>query len=381
MKLFRSWGEVGDWLELHGVPAPNHPVLDLTKQLLASSGATHTPPWESFLGQSLWDLERAARQDLLKESFKGVWDRNQDTNEEATRWWTEIYHPTQDRLFSQLRAIGVRRDFARALIALEQNPAQRTLLGKFLETEIPVYTRTSSRTGRLSVRSGPDLTLLRREHRGKILQSRWSKDGSLWSLDFNALEPRVLLALRTRLLGLKNLWEPSPEDLYTQVRDLYVAAGRGEAPGDRARFKQATLSLLYGAKTDRTLGEFLDQTFCVQTLQLFLENRVNTLFSGQKLTNYYGRPIWLHESTPGHLVNYLVQSTAVDVALMGFGNVVEEGGRSKGGVVPTFVIHDALWLDVHKDVEGVIPRLCEVGSVGIPGMLGATFPVKATKLS
>lgn len=73
-------------------------------------------------------------------------------------------------------------------------------------------------------------------------------------------------------------------------------------------------------------------------------------------------------------INYYAQSTGVDVALMGFNEIVNRLGPD--GIRPLFVLHDALILDVRED------RIRDVESteeVKVQGFEQA-FLVKAERL-
>jgi hypothetical protein len=63
-------------------------------------------------------------------------------------------------------------------------------------------------------------------------------------------------------------------------------------------------------------------------------------------------------------ISHYVQSTAVDVACDGFMHLVE----SLPEIVPCFIIHDALVIDVHNDVLEDVKLACKDGlQVGIIG--------------
>ena len=74
------------------------------------------------------------------------------------------------------------------------------------------------------------------------------------------------------------------------------------------------------------------------------------------------------------LVNTYVQSTGVDVAMMGFNQVLKQLGTD--GVRPLFVLHDALILDVRNDR---LPDVESVSSVAVPGY-DTEFPLKFEKV-
>ena len=63
--------------------------------------------------------------------------------------------------------------------------------------------------------------------------------------------------------------------------------------------------------------------------------------------NYFGRPIWnLKEQKENILINNYIQSSAVDVALTYFSDLVKKIDLDKA--VPNFIIHDAIVFDVES---------------------------------
>ena len=78
---------------------------------------------------------------------------------------------------------------------------------------------------------------------------------------------------------------------------------------------------------------------------------------------------------PHKLLNYFIQSTAVDVALFGFGDIIRRLQVSGliDRICPLFVLHDALILDVPHDLDFVIPKLLKAGSRNIPRFENTEF--------
>ena len=77
------------------------------------------------------------------------------------------------------------------------------------------------------------------------------------------------------------------------------------------------------------------------------------------------------------LINYFVQSTAVDVALYGFTALVKALKHLKRAH-PIFILHDALILDVHRSHEEEINAICEPGILSIPKFENSKFPISIT---
>ncbi len=229
-----------------------------------------------------------------------------------------------------------------------------------------VYDRFGTRTGRLTVESGPNILILRKEHR-RILRSNFP-DGRVCSLDFSALEARVLLAEA----GVA----PGPGDVYGQI-----AAELFEGKVERDVVKVAVLSELYGASKamlgaklgmrGEALDGFVSKVRGYFKVDVLRRRLADELAKTGRIHNRFGRPLFLDGGKVDHLlVNSYAQSTGVDVSLLGFKSIVDSLGTD--GIRPLFVLHDALILDVRGD------RLSDVESVKATSVSGfeAPFPVK-----
>jgi len=204
------------------------------------------------------------------------------------------------------------------------------------------YDRFSTRTGRLTVKSGPQILTLKKECRS-VVKSAF-EGGKIFNLDFRALEVRILAAEAGRWFG--------PTDVYEDVaRELFG----GSVERDAA--KVAVISELYGAGRgalsarlrvpEKKVDEFLKKIrdfFCISALRGRLEDQLR---ERGKILNKFGRPLMVPESSENLLVNTYAQSTGVDVSLSGFDSIVSSLGSE--GIRPLFVLHDALILDVHPD--------------------------------
>ncbi len=182
----------------------------------------------------------------------------------------------------------------------------------------PIHYRHDTKTGRLRVESGPRVLGMNKKHRS-IIRSRYP-GGSIMSIDFVSLEPR---------LALMAVGESPQGDVYEEI---------SRASGySRAKAKIATLSFLYGAGAsggvEEKLKRYVKEYFRVQQLQ--------ELIAGTPGRNGYGRPIEPEESRL--LIPHWVQSTAVDVCLLGFSSLTE---KLNGLCDPLFLVHDALFVDV-----------------------------------
>ena len=186
------------------------------------------------------------------------------------------------------------------------------------ECELVKYSH-ASQTGRLTVSSGPKVLTLKKEDRKFFIPT---DDKVLCQVDFVSLEPRVTYLL-TR--------SDSPKDLYEEMKKFTGS------DASRANLKIATLSTLYGSsKIDPALSRNVAKFFNVEKIK-------NEKLSNDKLFNLYGRPLnpeedWLK-------LSHYIQSTAVDVALLGFSSFYEENE-----ITPLFLIHDALIFECDRSV-------------------------------
>ena len=100
------------------------------------------------------------------------------------------------------------------------------------------------------------------------------------------------------------------------------------------------------------------------------------------IKNLYGRLVPTVDIGSYALINRLIQSSAVDVALMGFSNIVSfiEEMNWKEDIIPLFVLHDALILDIRKNHFNTIPTLCKIGAIEIPLLEKFNFYLKAEQI-
>ena len=183
-------------------------------------------------------------------------------------------------------------------------------------------------TGRLKVSEGPKILSLPKGDR-KILKSRW-EGGQIFMIDFVSLEPRVMLLL-TR--------DDAPRDIYEEMREELNLPD-----ATRAKLKLATISTLYGSKSQ-------DPALVVAVNKFFRVSEVGRRhLSREDVCNLYGRK--LNPEEANLRLSHFVQSTAVDVALMGFEKIFS---KLPEGCIPNFIIHDALLVDVPPEAIKEFP--------------------------
>ena len=232
------------------------------------------------------------------------------------------------------------------------------------------YDRFATRTGRLTVVEGPNILVLKKTCRD-VLQSTF-EGGSIVSLDFKALEARIVLAEASK---------------YSEDEDIYNEISKNQFKGTLPRdiVKVAVLAELYGISrgslrarlgvSEQKLDSFIGvirEYFSVEQLRSRLKDQVSD--SG-KMLNRFGRPLNIPVGQDNLLVNTYAQSSGVDVSLLGFDAVLRTLGSE--GIRPLFVLHDAVILDVHPD------RLEDVKSqnyVSVPSY-DKPFPLKFEHVS
>ena len=242
------------------------------------------------------------------------------------------------------------------------------------------YDRTATVTGRLKTTSGPTLLHLPKVYRS-VLQSRFT-NGSIVSLDYKSLEPRVLLAT----CGTQPI-KGEERDIYESIRSSLFS---DNPEINREAVKKIVLSELYGAGME-SLKQRLPNVRDIESVVGQISDWFNLEGLKAKLvkewketdyrwiTNYYGRRVKTENAHT--LVNHYIQSTAVDVALFGFKNIaeyVEELGRLDD-IVPMFILHDAIIFDVKENAFSLINGLGRVGASDIKGLEQVTFYMSADK--
>jgi DNA polymerase I-like protein with 3'-5' exonuclease and polymerase domains len=229
----------------------------------------------------------------------------------------------------------------------------------------PEYDRFGTRTGRLTITSGPQILTLKKSNRNMLKSS--FPDGTICSLDFRALEARIVLSEAGKC--------SDAEDMYGEIaQELFGGKVNRDA------VKTAVISELYGISrsalavrlqvTSDVLDNFIKVVrthFGTAALKFRLKEELK---KNGFIRNRFGRPLRLEESQDNLLVNTYSQSSGVDVAMLGFDSILQQLGTD--GVRPLFVLHDAIILDVRGD------RLSDVEqctTVNIP-TYSHVFPLK-----
>lgn len=278
----------------------------------------------------------------------------------STDYLEKIFLPS-GRVFESLEHAAIDVTKLEAYKAREESPANKSVLQSFYPVagsfaKLPAYNRFSARTGRLTVNAGPEILTLKRSYRD-IIQSSY-KNGEVFYLDFSALEARALLSIGGNKV--------ENADIYTDISSQ-ISNGKFS----RQVAKLATLALVYGSGDDsikkllnvseNEANEVINQIrtmFKTESLRqkLFVEWTTHN----KKIRNYYGRVITVPDEQT--LINSFIQSTGVDIALLGFLAIIDEIKEKCYEIRPLFVLHDALILDVHPEFISKLEQLAITGS-------------------
>lgn len=342
---------IEDLARMQGMPTDTFLLSDPAQlSAFASLGlAPDRVPWALALGRERFSSR-------LRTISQGIQDVLCDT--EVQRY-IETYRIGRKLLESLLRpAIDV--DLLRSYRSADSTSASCSASLLSFSPDEPgrappiVYDSCRTSTGRLTVTSGPRVLTLAREHRDII---RSTLGGSILEVDFVSLEPRFALHLG----GVR-----PPADIYEDIRSR-----SGSSATSRRDIKLAVISALYGSSLSglsETLGsraaaqDLVDEVsrlFQVERLAGSLRSHMSS--HGGRLHNHFGRP--LTEVAPSDkdpiLISHYVQSSCVDVALMGFTQLCQRVKHL--GVRPIYVIHDAVLLDVPAGAESALREECQLG--------------------
>jgi hypothetical protein len=231
------------------------------------------------------------------------------------------------------------------------------------------YSRFATRTGRLTTESGPMILNIKKQYRN-IIKSRYV-GGKIYMLDFSSLEPRGLL--------YENGYS-CDDDLYSYISRVIPDA----SSYTREHIKVVVLGILYGqgkeslSKLMSIDGDMVDslmkninQLLGIEALKVRLREQV---YKWGYISNFYGRKIEILNPSDHILVNSYAQSTGVDISLLGFSELCKGFDKS---IIPLFVLHDALFVDVPPEL---IENVKKISNVQVQGY-EYPFKLKAQELS
>ena len=247
------------------------------------------------------------------------------------------------RFLHELTRASVSHSSLRAMIGACRHGTVRNSLESLLPLEdgfsrAVEYSMTGTATGRLTVKSGPQILTIPSAAR-ECIQSTFS-GGSVLQIDIISAEPKFALHVR----GV----DP-PKDVYGHIAETIL-----EGQVTRAQAKLITLCALYGQSV-RKLGEQLPEGVgprgVIQRVKTyfdhdFLLSRLKTESKKGEFRNAVGRPLNIPDDNPHLLVSYYLQSSVAEGSILMFSRFIEE---TKLKCNPLFVIHDALIVDCDRE--------------------------------
>ena len=320
-------------LKLSHVTPPSVPERYVTALKTLVTGSAPPFPWRYALPQ-----------EEFKNYFKNLVQATTDSFSELSFDYYETAWAAGTRVLNALKPAKIDANlFQDFITASPQSPGLESFRPKRSGFAYPVeYDRFATRTGRLTVIDGPNILILKKEYR-KLIQPSF-EGGEIVSLDFKALEARIVLAESGKY--------SEAEDLYG---DISATQFKGVIPRDVV--KVAVLAELYGVSkstlkwklglSEEKIDSFIDSIrdyFGVEDLKTRLKDDV---YETGHVTNRFGRKLPLQNNQDNLLVNTYAQSSGVDVAMIGFDSVIKRLGTD--GIRPLFVLHDAIIIDVHPD--------------------------------
>lgn len=372
-------------------PAPPRSFQDAFKSIRTDLVGSRVP-WQFALPQKAY-RSFCEEQENYQTNFLSKLDLS---------YYQNVYLPTEE-LFTFLRPAKITTDMALFERFAEEDTAGHVQTFRpgsdGFTRHAPDYSRTKSVTGRLTTSSnGPRILNLQKDHR-KILVSRFHQDtGLVVALDFKSLEPKVLLHATDQLVEHNQEERGEGEeniDIYQSLLNT-VLENRSDLQSQLGRddMKQLVVSELYGAGLAR-LQAMLPKSLShrdVDWLSWLVKEYFRTDILLERLTsewikndckyilNGYGRPVATVSNNL--LINHYVQSTAVDVAMIGFLSIVKylEAISALERVVPLYLVHDAIVFDVHVDALPLVYSMAKIGACDIPSFAGSSKPITSLAL-
>lgn len=274
-----------------------------------------------------------------------------------------------NELFSYLKGTTISMEECKQYLSENDNHVLKSItkMSSFDRLPVPRYNRVSTKTGRLTIKEGPQFLTLKKEHRSIFRPSISSN--RLYEIDFVSLEPRVASNIANR---------KTTSDVYTSfVRESNVGITRDVA-------KLAVLCALYGAGESRLASVLKKDNSSMTARSLIKEVKeyfgiaalIKSLRPQSKegyITNCFGRPIYVDDARDSILINNFLQSSAVDIALLGF---LDFCTKLKNIVDPLFIIHDAL---VFEADPKQLAHITEYVDKGFELKEVGNFPLKITE--
>ena len=285
------------------------------------------PPWYFYIGKEKF----TTRIREYSESYKAFTEKFDDSKINIQTCISQFIDELEPATFDKSL---VNSDYSKHF----EKSIQPFLVGNILPA--PKYSRTKTKTGRMSVIEGPNVLTCHAALRSGIVNAH--------QIDFVSMEPNFLL----QFIGKK----PTP-NLYDDIRnDIF------HNKISRAKVKVATISALYGSDRKDKFARTISDYFQVEEVIKGLESRI----VDDTIRNEYGRLIHLQGARGRHLLSLWLQSSAADGALYGFYNFSKHND-----IKPLWIIHDALIFI--GDDKAISVKELDIG-------LNTILPVKVDKL-
>lgn len=343
----------GDWIGLaqdHSDPRCLLTLFELEGKTLDTSPPPRFDKVAELFGKrNPWALTHPSRRlwwavDKMKEA-------NALAAECDRSYHREVFVPST-ALFERLKPWRVSPD-----IAGSDDPMAASCVDDGGWAAMPRYNRFGTRTGRLTVTEGARVLTVRQATRAFFLAV--DADHLIVQFDFSCLEARVALGL-------------AGKDVPLNV-DPYVAIAKMMGIEDRNEAKRATFAALYSDPTDPNQHDprvsAVRRAFKLGETFSALKRATD---KGEPTRNFFGRVI--PDTVEATLYSNYVQSTGCDVTLLGFRQL--ERSLSELGVIPHFLLHDALFASVPVKRLKEATQLSALG-VNVPNFK-LSFPIKAS---
>ena len=323
-----------------------------------------------YSGEVPWSL--VLPREKFKSLFFGLLKEIQDGEEKLNSSPYTSFFIQSNKIFSALSESTIDVHRCKQFLAESESHVLKSMLSMAKgSNRLPVsrYDRVSTKTGRLTIKAGPQVLTLKKEHRDVFIPSSPSR--KLYEIDFVSLEPRVALCIAGK--SVKS--------------DVYAAFSEQSGLGvSRDVAKLAVLCALYGAGKYRLESVLREDNSGVSAHVLLKE--VNNFFAVNNLSkslvaeassgfihNCFGRPIEVDDNRNTMLVNNFLQSSAADIAILGFLDFFE---KLNSIVFPKFIIHDALVFEADPKHIGAVN---EYVNNGFELKEMGNFPLKITEFN
>ena len=227
------------------------------------------------------------------------------------------------------------------------------------------YNMSSTTTGRLTVNSGPQVLTVPAVARRHISPSN---GGTLYMSDLRSLEPRIASYVAGKMIG---------KDFY---HDIQRTIGTSLP---RKIIKLAVLSSMYGASRKtvaREVGADADQL--MKSVRQYLDiasitrNLTTEYMQFGYIKNMFGRPIYSGDVSATTLYSHFVQSSANDLAISAFSEMVDKLRESDVVIIPKLVVHDAIIFELVGDTININDHKFQEIDLGKAGK----FPIQTSVL-